>query len=523
MKNILSRLFLAVLLCSLLFQQNGFSQKPDKTAFKSITPELMKQYIGFLASDALLGRNTPSPGLDTAAAYIAKEFRNNSLSPVNGSYFQPFPLCKTDLDTGSFLRIIKDGTATSVPLKTGFVPYYLNHSKQFTGEVVFAGYGITAPEYDYDDYNGIDVKGKAVLIFRHEPCENDSGSFFEGKTPTKYSGLVSKTTTAAEAGAGALLVVTEPDNYFSLKPRGFLWPTLAKNLPAEAIPYTMCDDDSDNIPSIQIGEDAVKSLLGNIDDLRLLQKIIDSTRKPHSFTIPSTNVQLNISTRNNERDVVNVVGFIEGSDPVLKNEFVVIGAHYDHVGFKKQTKPGEDFIYNGADDNASGTSGVMAIAHAFSLSKEKPKRSVLFILFAGEEKGLYGSQYYTSHPLLPLDKTVAMFNLDMIGRNSPKTLNLVGAAKSPDIAAITRKANKKLRFTLSENNSVMGGSDHYNFYKKGIPFMFYFSGLHEDYHQVSDNPDKIDYKKAARVAQLVFLTAWQIANEDEHYTVITND
>lgn len=516
-------IFLSLLFCCLVFLQDGYSQKPDKTSFKSITPELLKQYISFLSSDELLGRNTPSPGLDTAAAYIARHFRLNSLSPVNGSYFQNFPLCKTDLDTGCFLRVVKDSLVTSIPIKTGFIPYFLTNSKEFTGKVVFAGYGITAPEYGYDDYAGIDIKSSAVLVFRHEPCENDSGAFFEGQTPTKYSGIKSKAMTAGKAGAGAMMVVTEPGNYASLKPKGFLWPSLAKSLPADATPYNVCDDDGEDIPGIQVGEDVVKALFGNVDRLRMLQNTIDSTRKPNSFAIPSTTVHLNIRTRNNERQVANVVGFIEGRDPVLKNEFVVIGAHYDHVGFKKQSKPGEDYIYNGADDNASGTSGVLAISRAFSLSKAKPKRSMLFILFAGEEKGLYGSDYYTKHPLFPLDKTVAMLNLDMIGRNATNSLNLVGAAKSPDIAATTRTANKKVGFKLVDDNSVMGGSDHYNFYQEGIPFMFYFSGLHEDYHQVGDNHDKIDYTKAARAAQLVFLTAWQIANEDKHYTVITNN
>ncbi len=524
MKNFLTQLILPSLLFFFLtFHHDGYSQKPDKTALKSITPEVIKQYIGFLASDELLGRNTPSPGLDTAAAYIAREFRLNVLSPVNGSYFQNFPLCKTDLDTGCFLRIRNNGVLTSIPLKSGFVPYYINHSRQFSGEVVFAGYGITAPEYDYDDYAGVDVKDKAVLIFRHEPSENDSGTFFEGQAPTKYSGIRSKAITAIKAGAGAMMVVTEPGNYASLKPKGFLWPSLTKSLPADAIPYTMCDDAEDDIPGLQVGEDVAAALFGSVDNLRMLQKNIDSTHQPHSYALPSATVQLNIKTRNNERDVANVVSFIEGNDPVLKNEFVVIGAHYDHVGFKKQAKPGEDYIYNGADDNASGTSGVMAIARAFSLSNVKPKRSILFILFAGEEKGLYGSDYYTEHPLFPLDKTVAMLNLDMIGRNAPNSLNLVGAAKSPDLATITRTANKKIGFKLVDDNSVMGGSDHYNFYQKGIPFMFYFAGLHDDYHQVGDNPDKIDYAKAARVAQLVFLTAWQIANEDKHYKVITNN
>jgi len=518
-----STLVLTLFSTFFLFSENSFAQKADKAALKSISPELMKQYIGFLASDALLGRNTPSPELDTAAAFIARMFRLDGVSPINGSYYQPFQLCKTDLDTGNYLRILEKAITTEFPIKTGFVPYYINKSASFNGEIVFAGYGITAPEYNYDDYQGIDVRSKTVLVFKHEPCENDSGSFFDGKEITKYSGLNTKRKTASERGASAMLVVSEPGNYPSLKPRGHVWPSLTKSLPADAVPFTMCNEEENELPTVQVGEEAVKALFGSIDSLKSLQQKIDNSHSPCSFPLPGKEIRLGLKTRVTERQVVNVVGYIEGSDPVLKDELVVIGAHYDHLGFKKQLKPGEDNIYNGADDNASGTAGVMAIARAFASAKTHPRRSLVFILFAGEEKGLYGSDYYTNHPIFPLDKTVAMLNLDMIGRNAPNSLNLVGAASSPDIAAITRKENKKVGFKLVDDNSVMGGSDHFNFYKKGIPFMFYFSGLHVDYHQVGDNPDKIDYDKASRVARLAFLTAWHIANDNQHYSIIKKD
>ena len=522
MKTLRSALFFLLLYSLLMVPGYSPAQKPDKHALKSITPALMKEYIGFLASDALAGRNTPSPGLDTAAAFIARTFRANNVAPLNGNYFQPFYLCKTDLDTGCYLQIVKEGKISDIPLKTGFIPYYLSNSKVFTGEAVFAGYGITAPEYQYDDYAGLDVKNKAVLVFRHEPCDNDSGSFFEGREPTRYSGVIYKQETAEKQGAGALLVVSEPGAYPSLKPRGYIWPSLSKNFPADAAPYTLCDNENKDIPAIQIGAEAIKSIFGSIDSLRSLQTRIDKSRSPHPLQLPGVEIRLKINARNDQRQVVNVVGYLEGSDPVLKNEIVVIGAHYDHVGINDLKKTGEDNIFNGADDNASGTSGVMALARAFAMSKNKPRRSMLFLLFAGEEKGLYGSAVYTAHPLLPLEKTVAMLNLDMIGRNSPKTLYLVGASTSPNIAAITKKENRKTGFKLIDDNSVMGGSDHYNFFEKDIPFMFYFTGLHKDYHQVGDNPDKINYEKAARVTRLVYLTAWHIANESRHYKLNTS-
>ena len=205
---------------------------------------------------------------------------------------------------------------------------------------------------------------------------------------------------------------------------------------------------------------------------------------------------------------------------MFSKQLVIIGAHYDHVGFKKDHKDGEDYIFNGADDNASGTSGVLAVAYAFSRLKEKPKRSMMFILFAGEEKGFFGSRYYTSHPLHPLASTVAMLNLDMISRNNPDSLYLEGAQQSPDITNIIRKENKKTKFKLVVKESdFLGGSDHYYFYKHNVPFIFFFTGLHKDYHQVSDNPDKSDYNKAARVSRLVFYTAGKISNETIRYSI----
>lgn len=491
----------------LLFSQNSG---------KLITSDLLCNHIYTLASDSLKGRNTPGPGLDSAAAYIAREFSKYGIAPVEGSYYQTFFLCKKNLGETNELAITRDGVTTELKLKTGFVPYEICGSGFAEGPVVFAGYGITAPEYGYDDYAGMDVSGKAVLIFRGEPRKDDSASVFDGANNTKHFPLSEKLANAAHHGAGALLVVNGPLNFISMKPRGFPWPSLSRIIPADALPVSVCGDEDVSLPALHVGEEMVNLLFGSVDSLRRIQSRIDSLLTPASFEIPGITASIDIRMKEDRTPVQNVVGMIRGTGP--EEEILVIGAHYDHVGFIQDppdTLP--DYIYNGADDNASGTAGVMAVAKAFGAMKKPPLRSVLFILFAGEEKGLFGSRYYTGHPLLPLENTVAMLNMDMISRNGSDTLFLVGEAVSPDIASIIRKENKKIRMKLLPDENFMGGSDHYPFYRKGIPFMFLFSGIHKDYHTPRDNPDRVDCNKAARVGRLAFLTALRIANDTTRY------
>jgi hypothetical protein len=481
----------------------------------------MQRNIAFLASDSLMGRDTPSRGLDTAAAYIARSFRDMGLLPMNGSYFQHFSLCSKNLGNENHLVVVKDGKETDYQIKTDFIPFEMTGDNRVEGELVFAGYGITAPEFEYDDFKNIDVKGKIILVFRHEPREKDSPStVFSGTEYTKYSSIAEKVKNARLHGAIGVLVVTEPLNYKSIRPRGFPWPSLSKNLPKDALPVSFCIDKKDSIPVVHVGEEVIREFFGSVDSLSAIQRMIDSSLTPQSFQLPRIKVIMQTSVTAIEKYTTqNVIGFLQGSDPVLKEQLVVIGAHYDHVGVLKEHKAGEDSIFNGADDNASGTSGVMAVARAMTSMKSKPRRSVLFILFAGEEKGLFGSGYYVKDPLFPLKNTVAMLNMDMISRNSPDSLEIIGGMQCPDLAKIITKQNRKTGFILVQDK-MTGGSDHWNFIRKEIPSIFFFAGLHKDYHTVSDSPGKTDPRKAARVASLAFLTAWFIAKDDHHYKVI---
>jgi hypothetical protein len=485
-----------------------------------ITADFMKQNIFILASDSMKGRDTPSPELDSAARYIADFYKSNGIQPLNNSYTEKVGLSIVSLGEDNYFKMKKDKIERSYVIKSEFTPFDMTGNKEATGTLVFAGYGITAPEFKYDDYRNIDVHGKIVLVLRHEPGENDSTSIFKGTDETNYANVSTKVRNAIDHGAVGVLVVTDPLNHTLLTPRGFPWPSLSKFLPKDALPITLAADESKKVPVVQIGEEAVVQLFGSIDSLKNIQRHIDSLGTPASFEFSDATVALKTSTSIKDVSSQNTVGFIEGSDPILKNEIVIIGAHYDHVGYKKQHETGEDYIFNGADDNASGTCAVMATAQAFAKMPVKPKRSVLFLTFAGEEKGLFGSRSYVSNPFFPLDSTVAMLNLDMVGRNSIDTLYMVGQSRSPDLAAINSEENKSVGFTLIGDDKEIGGSDHMSFYQKNVPFLFYFSGLHPDYHTVSDGPEKIDTEKLAKVARLAFRTAWHIANESKRYTII---
>jgi len=525
--SITIRVILVYLLLPLLTFFSAHAQrKAVNTANQVITTGFMQQSIGYLASDSLLGRDTPSPGLDSAASYIMRQFRSFGLKPLNGSFYQDLDYCYLELGPENLLSVSDGNQTHNFKIKTDFIPFDVTGDKTVEAPVVFAGYGITAPEYNYDDYEGMDVKGKIVLVLRQEPGQTDStGKVFMGKESTRYSNLREKIKIAKDHGAIGMLVVSGPLNYTSLRPRGYPWPSLSKTLPRDALPIGICSTITEKIPVVHIGEQVVNLLLGNVDSLKKIQQGIEDQLKPNSFAIPGKVIAMKTTMILHPIGGRNVIGYLEGSHPERKKELVIIGGHYDHVGFIKEHKPDTDYIYNGADDNASGTSGVLAVAKAFTSMPERPDRSVLFIAFAGEEKGLLGSATYVKEPLLPLENTVAMINLDMISRNHPDSLEILGAKQNPDLTRIVRKQNKKIGMILKESHSnhMDGGSDHQSFYRKGIPDIFFFTDVHKDYHQVNDNPDRTDPEKAARVSRLVFLTAWYIANDTHRYKLIREE
>lgn len=497
------------------------AQEATAKGLKQFSEPLLKEYIDFLASDEMRGRTAPGKELDKSADYIASRLKSFGIKPAHGSFFQEIPFCSADLDVEQCaFSITRGGETQPFALKTNFTPLFNTASDDVKGELVFAGYGITAPEYGYDDYENLDVKGKIVLVMKQEPQKNDENSVFDGKKETRYANVDYKIQNAATHGAAGFLLVSDPVNSLAITAQGHLWNSLylkGKSKPT----YNVCKDEKKQIPAAQVDRNVIEAIFGSVDSLKTLQQNIDKTLRPQSFCLPETTATLSVSIEKNEFPTKNVIGWIEGSDPELKNEYLVIGAHYDHIGTTSKTATQNDTIMNGADDNASGTAAVMAIAKAFSASGKKPARSVVFLFFTAEERGLIGSDYYTKNPLFPLEKTVAMLNLDMVGRNGSDTLYVVGEKLNPDLVALVNLEIPKAELQKMEMGmDLYGSSDYYPFYKKGISAIGFTSGLHKDYHAVSDNPDKINHVKVRKIAQLAYRVAWKIANSKNYYTII---
>ncbi|MBI3895793.1 MAG: M28 family peptidase [Acidobacteria bacterium] len=448
--------------------------------------------VKYLASDQMKGRGDGSPELDLAADYIAEQFRKAGLEPLASGYFQPFEaVVGADLGTENSLVLL--GTPDrSYRLNQDFVPLTFSDSGNQTGPLAFAGYGITAPEYQYDDYAGIDVRGKAVIVLRHEPQEDDANSPFRGKELTRHAALVSKAINARNHGAVAMLLVNDPLNHSADR----------------LVSFGEIQGPTDlGLQVLHVKRDVVEKWMSQENrSLRDLQRAIDRDLGNHSFLLsPTLQVRMETDVRHRQAKLKNVVGYLPGSDPALRGQVIVLGAHYDHLGLGERDSlaPGQvGQIHHGADDNASGTAGLMELARAFG--EQQPfRRSLLFIAFAGEELGLLGSAHYAEDPLLPLDRTIAMLNMDMIGRVSKNKLFVGGVGTSPGFRALLQEENSGTGFQLDFSDSGYGASDHMSFNRKQIPVMFFFSGLHADYHKPSDTWEKVRPEETARVLELV--------------------
>jgi hypothetical protein len=493
-----------------------------KKGIDSISENEIENHLFYLSSDHMKGRDTPSPELDTSAVYIAEAFEKWGLDVINeeSSYFQTFHVLKNHLSEPNTFRITSIDCDTSFKIKQDFVPIYFTSNSQISAPIVFAGYGITAPEYGYDDYEDIDVKDKVVFIFTHEPQEKDSTSVFDGKEETEYSKLFEKAMNAKAHGAVGMIVVTDPNNHRFRKPPNF-WPSLMRNAPQDAIPFTLEEKEDKIMVAVRIGKNLADYIIeGTEKSLSELQTLIDSTMIPQSFEIPDKRVVMETRLQGDRFPVKNVVGFWEGSDPLMKKEAVVIGAHYDHIGIQNDT-----LIYNGADDNASGTVGLMMLAKAFANSGFRPKRSLLFCAWAGEELGLFGSRYYVnSDPLFPLANTAAYLNMDMIGRNDTSFVRVIGFKTSADLKTILEASNKKVGLHIIERkDSELRRSDQTPFYDKHIPVLGFQTGYHDDYHKVTDTAEKCNVAGMVEICKLLFLTAWRIADRADRpeFRIIT--
>ena len=470
-----------------------------------------RRHLEYLSSDAMRGRDTPSPELETAANYISNTFKRVGLEPINGSYDQPYDLERLDLALPSSLMLRRGTDSLLCEVKADFIPFEQTGEASFSNApILFAGFGIVAYEYQYNDYAGVDAKGAVIVILRGEP-ENDDTTRFRGKQNTRYSSLGDKLKTARSQGAIGVLVIDALRALRKPFVSGYPWPSIYPNLSRSTRPLQM-PDTTLRLPALHVGGRVVNFLLDSVAEVVSLTRSIDSTLTPHSRMLPGARASFSIALAREIITVRNVAGVLRGSK--YPDEYVVMGAHYDHVGVGKANAEG-DSIFNGADDNGSGTTGLLLAAEALASSSERPARSVVFVAFSGEEKGLYGSKAYVRASPLSLSKCVAMTNMDMIGRCEFNKLSIGGNERCPDISRINAEENAALSapFDLAYDiERYFFRSDQASFAMKRIPVIFYFTGEHKDYHKQGDEISKINMRDLVAITRLATRVTWRTAH-----------
>ncbi len=555
-----------------------------KAGFDSITAKDSLTMLSYISSDLAEGRETATRGYQLAAEYAASllslwklkpagdvpgmgrmMFRGRGLEgaqmpPQEKSYFQELVM-KEILETSSQINLeIKKGALSKTRVFQSGSDFMSISSAAETLEapVVFAGYGITEKGIGYDDFKNLDVKGKIVLIISEAPGKDNPNSPFQKKElkdkyfpavafgPFARGGGFSKTREIAKLGVAAILQVQnsvkDADMYKSLAgPRRVSDERPAMNRPRRrlSIPGVSRQMPGEDSPVITITREMANSILeGAGQKIEDLQKKIEETLKPASMELLGTRLTISTTAKSALVRGSNVLAYVEGSDPALKNEVVVIGAHLDHLG------KWEDYVFNGADDNGSGSVGVLNLARAFMANPEKPKRSILFCLWTGEEEGLLGSRYYVQNPAFPLDKTLAYVNMDMISRpydeqsisrmsrmfNVQGTQELLKKIKPANFLPVSFSAGAGLgdilknadqtvgmdlllREASGELGRGMGGSDHSSFASAKVPWVFFMTNMTDDYHQTSDSVDKVSGETIEKVSRLAFLTVFALADK----------
>ncbi len=468
----------------------------------------LQTHVKYLASDELEGRGSGSAGNRKAAEYIAGFFKQNSIPPLGSSYFQEFnvPTAITLADGNKFgLEItvqqigvpIDQAKPVKVNWKVGneYTPLSFSENGTATGKLLFAGYGITAPDLQYDDYAGIDVKGNFIIVIRGTPDGDDNHGKF-----SSFSSLRSKMLTAREKGAAGIIFIS---------PAGDGADSLMELTMGTA-------DKNSGLIALHAKRMAASKLFPRDRALVAADAQILKTKKPNSFEIQNLKLTVTVQLTRVESPTSNVIAVVRGTNPALANEYIVAGAHYDHLGWGEEGTlyaGKEKKIHYGADDNASGTSGIMELAAI--IAHNPVERPVVFMLFSGEEHGLLGSAHYIKNPLIPLENTVCMFNMDMIGRLKDNKINVQGVGTSSRWQNLIDSLGKVYSFTISTAADGFGPSDHSSFYSKDRPVLFIFTGLHSDYHRPTDTWDKINYEGEASVVRFAESALRTIAHTAE--------
>ncbi|HNG96312.1 MAG TPA: M20/M25/M40 family metallo-hydrolase [Acidobacteriota bacterium] len=519
-------LCLGLVLVQPLIQPVMAQKRPDLRGTDRLTAAQLKAYLTFIASDELEGRDTPSRGLNVAAKFIAAMLERWGVKPAGeqGTYFQKFDVqteqldparCSVVLNNRSFLYG-KEYFAPNALVKCGGVIE--------PTQLVYAGDGCYVKATGQEPLKGLEVQGKIVVInslFPPQPAPQDTKSGTDWLDPISY---------ARQNGAvGIISLMPRKTSFSELQSYIGQAQPVVQGIPPE---YPI---DRDEFPVIVAGETLSRALFaGEKYDLDAVLNAAGASGSMPSFAFaPDKRFSMTLAIDQVRMPTRNVIGVLEGSDPVLKNEYVAISAHYDHVGIGPANATG-DTIYNGADDDGSGTVTVLAIAETLASLKIRPKRSILFIWHTGEEQGLWGSIYFTGHPTVPLDRITSLINIDMIGRSrkfddsNPRNAELSGQNEiyligttlmSTEFEQLFRRVNQQyLNLTYNykyddpkDPNKFFFRSDHYSYAKKGIPAAFYFDGEHEDYHRLGDEVDKIDFDKMQKVARTIYRSLWELA------------
>ena len=480
----------SLILTVLLFTISNIAVYNQQADNPEVTTEEIKEHISFLASDKLKGRDSGTEELFGAAVYISDEFKNYGLEPLfKDGFLQEFPFVKTiELTDKNSLSFSTNGSEVELKLREDYITLPFSGNTDVNGSLVFAGFGISASDLNYDDYSGIDVKNKIVIVFRNTPEPAVAHSGFDAHSP-----LRKKSSVARDKGAAGIIFINPYDSNktsddlveFSFDRGG-----------------AMSDFSVQSVKRIFI-EELLHNEGINLKDV--YNKILES-KKPSSFELKNSSAKISTEVKEVEAVSWNVAGYLEGKDPELKNELIIIGAHFDHLGMGGEGslyRGDEPQIHNGADDNASGTTGVLELAEKFASRKNNLKRSIIFITFSGEELGLLGSNYFVNNLPFPVEDAITMVNMDMIGRLKDSSLIVYGTGTSSDWKDILNNYNK-YGFKLTFNDEGFGPSDHSSFYGKKIPVLFFFTGTHEDYHKPSDDTEKINFTGEKDILNYVY-------------------
>ena len=497
----------------------------------TISAAQLKNYLYFIASDEMEGRDTPSRELDTTARFIAMNLDHWGFKPAgdDGTFFQRIVLRRDQVDGAHSTAEIN---GQQFNFGEDFLPNAV--AATLTGPLVYVGHGWIVKSKNIDAYQGVDVKDKIVVVFGEGMPKGITRSNLTGKMGEDWAGPALY---AQQHGAKGVLAI--PDYAMLLR-----WDQQRQRTASATgrpFPEKFRTQAAPPVPAIWLSAKMATALFQGekYDAATLLNRGLNGEQVAAFELNSSKKVTFTIATKNETPSTQNVVAVWEGADPVLKNEYVALGAHYDHIGDSRTSQQcprvDGDTICNGADDDGSGTTALLGMAEAISHAKERPKRSVLFVWHCGEEKGLWGSRYFTDYPTIPLDRIVTQLNIDMIGRSkkpgdtNPRNASLSGpnqiyvigskmmSTELGDLSAAVNKSFLNLQYDYryddpKDPNRFFFRSDHFNYARKGIPIIFYFDGVHEDYHRPGDEPQKIDYQKMEKVARTVYMTLWEVAN-----------